>query len=127
MEPPGYRSAGQYIKSEYVSGAAQLLAMLLASAQIDPASLSLLAKTVMPNGNSAFLQKPDVPTYLVGSPQALDEFRRLVPTPNETYTSLYWLGGTSAVDEYLRKRKQEEAARRKNATITPLQGSLGLP
>jgi hypothetical protein len=26
----------------------------------DPASLMLLAKTVMPSGNSAFLQKPDV-------------------------------------------------------------------
>jgi hypothetical protein len=41
MEPPGYRSAGKYIKSDYVSGAAQLLAMLLSSAQVDPASLSL--------------------------------------------------------------------------------------
>jgi hypothetical protein len=126
MEPPGYRSAGKYIKSDYVSGAAQLLAMLLASAQIDPASLSLLAKTVMPNGNSAFLQKPDVPTYLVGAPKALDEFRRLVPTPNETYTSLYWLGGTSGVDEYLRKRKQEEAAKKKNGTATPLQNRMGV-
>jgi hypothetical protein len=28
-EPAGYRSAGKYINAEYVSGAAQLLAMLL--------------------------------------------------------------------------------------------------
>ena len=87
--------------------------MLGASADLDPASLLLLAKTVLPNGNSAFLQKPDVPTYLVGDDAALEEFRHLVPTPNETYTSLYWLGDTSAVDNYLKKRKQEEAASKK--------------
>lgn len=108
LEPAGYRSAGKYIDGEYVSGAAQLLAMLLSSADPDPASLMLLAKTVMPNGNSAFLQKPDIPTYLVGSREALADFDRLVPAPNETYTSLFWLGDTSSVDEYLRKRKKEE-------------------
>lgn len=110
LEPPGYRSAASYIKGGYVDGGAQLLAMLGASADLDPASLLLLAKTVLPNGNSAFLQKPDVPTYLVGDEAALKEFRQLVPTPNETYTSLYWLGDTSPVDNYLQKRKQEEAA-----------------
>ena len=107
-EPAGYRSAGTYIDGAYVSGAAQLLAMLLSSPDPDPASLMLLAKTVMPNGNSAFLQKPDVPTYLVGSHDALIDFGRLVPAPNETYTSLFWLGDTSSVDDYLQKRKKEE-------------------
>jgi hypothetical protein len=103
----------KYIKSDYVGGATQPLAMLLSSAEIDPASLSLLAKAVMPNGNSAFLQKPDIPTYLVGGAKALDQFRR-------TYTSLFWLGGTSSVDEYLPKRKQEEAVKKKNAARKPL-------
>lgn len=113
LEPPGYRSAASYIKGGYVDGGAQLLAMLGASADLDPASLLLLAKTVLPNGNSAFLQKPDVPTYLVGDEASLKEFRHLVPTPNETYTSLFWLGDTSHVDSYLQKRKQEEAASKK--------------
>jgi hypothetical protein len=54
-----------------------------------------------------------VPTYLVGDEAALEEFRRLVPTPNETYTSLFWLGDTSNVDSYLQKRKREEAASKK--------------
>lgn len=114
QEPPGYRSAGKYINAEYVSGAAQLLAMLLSSADLDPASLMLLAKSVMPNGNSAFLQKPDVPTYLVGGPAALGKFAELIPAPNETYTSLFWLGDTSPVDEYLRNRKKKEALEKKN-------------
>jgi hypothetical protein len=113
QEPPGYRSAGKYINAEYVSGAAQLLAMLLGSPPVDAASLMLLAKTVMPNGNSAFLQKPDVPTYLVGAPAALGKFAELVPAPNETYTSLFWLGDTTYVDEYLRERKKKEAEQKK--------------
>jgi hypothetical protein len=114
QEPIGYRSAWRYINGEYVSGAAQLLAMILCSPDVDPASLMLLAKTVMPNGNSAFLQKPDIPTYLVGSDDALTEFSRLVPAPNETYTSLLWLGDTSSVDQYLQnRRKRENEARKK--------------
>ena len=112
-EPAGYRSAGKYINAEYVSGAAQLLAMILSSPNLDPASLMLLAKTVMPNGNSAFLQKPDIPTYLVGGHAALTVFAKLIPAPNETYTSLFWLGDTSTVDEYLQDRKTKEAAARK--------------
>jgi hypothetical protein len=115
QEPAGYRSAEKYIYAEYVSGAAQLLAMLLSSPDPDPASLMLLAKTVMPNGNSAFLQKPDIPTYLVGCQQALAEFESLIPAPNETYTSLLWLGDTSSVDEYLQNRKkQEDEAKKSN-------------
>ncbi len=112
-EPAGYRSAGKYINAEYVSGAAQLLAMLLASPEPDAASLMLLAKTVMPSGNSAFLQKPDVPTYLVGDDPRLDQFADLIPTPNETYTSLFWLGDTSSVDNYLTERKRKEAEAKK--------------
>ena len=112
-EPAGYRCAGKYINAEYVSGAAQLLAMLLASTNPDPASLMLLAKTVMPSGHSAFLQKPDIPTYLVGDSRALARFGELVPAPNETYTSLFWLGDTSTVDDYLRARKKKEAAAKK--------------
>src|ERR1019366_4726935 len=59
-------------------GPVQLLAMLLSSPDPDPASLMLLAKTVMPSGNSAFLEKPDIPTYLVGDSRALARFGELV-------------------------------------------------
>jgi len=46
---------------------------------------------------------------------ALADFNRLIPAPNETYTSLLWLGDTSAVDEYFQKRKkQEDEAKKKN-------------
>ena len=107
QEPPGYRSAGKYINAEYVSGAAQLLAMLLSSSDPDPASLMLLAKNVMPSGNSAFLQKPDVPSYLVGGPTVLARFTELIPAPNETYTSLFWLGDTSSVDVVPAKPEKE--------------------
>ncbi len=113
QEPAGYRSAGKYINAEYVSGAAQLLAMILSSPDLDPASLMLLAKTVMPNGNSSFLQKPDIPTYLVGDRNALTAFGRLVPAPNETYTSLFWLGDTSAIDQCLQDRRKKEAEAKK--------------
>jgi hypothetical protein len=112
-EPRGYRSAAEYIDDRYVSGAAQLMAMLMESADLDPASLMLLAKAVMPNGNSAFLAKPEVPTYLVGDAEILKTFNKLIPAPNETYTSLYWLGSTSEVDKYLRERQKKEAEERK--------------
>ena len=92
--------------------------MLLASADLDPASLMLIADTVMPNGNSAFLQKPDVPTYLVGDSAALTRFTQLIPAPNETYTSLFWLGDTSAVDDYLQERKKKEAEEKQKRRMT---------
>jgi hypothetical protein len=85
----------------------------LSSPDPDPASLMLLAKTVMPSGNSAFLQKPDVPTYLVGETPVLAKFGQLIPAPNETYTSLFWLGDTSPVDEYLKDRRKKEALAKK--------------
>jgi hypothetical protein len=113
QEPAGYLSAGAYINGEYVSGAAQLLAMLLASADVDPASLLLLAKRVMPNGNSAFVQKAEVPTYFVGSEMELTQLHKLVPAPVETYTTLLWLGDTSDVDSYLKTKKQAESKRRR--------------
>jgi len=110
----GISERREYINSEYVSGAAQLLAMLLSSPDPDLASLMLLAKTVMPSGNSAFLQKPDIPTYLVGDSRALARFGELVPEPNEAYTSLFWLGDTSSGDDYLKDRKKKEALAKRN-------------
>jgi len=93
--------------------AAQLLAMILGTPNLDPASLLLLAKTVLPSGNSAFMQKPDVPTYLVGQDAALAEFSKLVPAANETYTSLFWLGDSNPVDKYLQQRRARELEAKK--------------
>jgi hypothetical protein len=50
----------------------------------------------------------------VGNAGALARFGELVPTPNETYTSLFWLGDTSTVDEYLKDRKKKEALAKRN-------------
>jgi hypothetical protein len=126
MEPAGYSSATKYINAGYISGGAQLLALLVSSSHADPASLMLLAKAVMPSGNSAFLQKPDIPTYLVGDEQSLKEFLALVPAPNETYTSLFWLGDTSAVDEYLKKKRQEEKEAKKIIRPQPARSQVKL-
>ncbi|MBI3989228.1 MAG: hypothetical protein HY347_06385 [candidate division NC10 bacterium] len=107
-EASGYNSAIHYIGPGYVSGAAQLLAMLVCSHSLDPYSARLLAKNVLLSGHTAFAQKPEIPTYFVGSVGVLAEFDKLVPAPNETYTSLFWPGDTAAIDQYLQDRRQQE-------------------
>ncbi len=79
-EPAGYREASHYIRGGYVQGAAQLLAMFLNHASaLDDAPLLTLAKNVFPQGHTAFMAKPDLPTYLVGTPKQLEQFYFLVP------------------------------------------------
>ena len=41
-------------------------------------------------GHSAYAQKPDIPTYLIGDESSITRFHDLVPAPNETYTRLHW-------------------------------------
>lgn len=108
LESEGYRSAGLYKGSRYVSGAAQLLAMILGGPHVVPAALLLLAERVMPTGHAALAQKSDIPTYLLGNDHSLRLFHELVPAPNETYTSLFWHFDTDPIDEYLRKRREAE-------------------
>jgi hypothetical protein len=68
----------------------------------------------MPNGFTALLSKPEIPTWLVGTPDELVMFNRLVPAPNEAYTQLFWPYNTDRFDAYLAQKKAEEKARKAN-------------
>jgi len=109
-EPPGYCHANHYTGAKYVSGAAQLLAMMLRRRTMAPEALSLLAKCVFLHGHSAFAHKARVPTYFVGSRAALETFAELVPAPVETCTNLFalQLEETAALDLYLAQRRVQE-------------------
>jgi hypothetical protein len=114
LEPPGYRDAACYVNGQYVPGGAHLLAQLLGSPDAaNLAPLSSLAKHLMPNGFTALMQKPDIPTYLVGSSSEIEQFHKLVPAPNEAYTQLFWPYNTSHLDQYVREKKEEEKRKRK--------------
>jgi hypothetical protein len=110
-EGPGYKQASKYISGEQVSANGDLLAMLLG--RMPHPALLQVAQAVMPSGFSAFLGKPDIPTYLVGNPEEIDLLRDLVPAPNETYCHLFWPVDTSQIDEMLKARhRQREAAKK---------------
>ncbi len=67
----------------------------------------------MPRGHTAFVEKAYIPVFLVGAREVLDKFFELVPTPNETYTTLFWIRETADLDAALRKRQKEERERRR--------------
>ncbi len=106
----GYDGAFHYCgtqrESNYVSGGAQLISMMLRSDKIDPFALMLLSDRVMPRGHTAFLEKPFIPTYLIGTQQVIEKLLKLIPCPTETYTSLFWPGDTSKIDEAIRELKK---------------------
>jgi hypothetical protein len=123
LEPAGYRDAGAYIGGDYVPGAASLLSAMFGQANLaDDVPLSIIARHVMPNGFAAFVAKPEIPTWLVGSERELADFTHLVPAPNEAYTQLFWPYNTSKVDASLRERvaaeKAKKAAAKDAATAT---------
>lgn len=114
FEPPGYREAAFYIKSGHIPGGAHLLAQMLGKSKADGSvPLMKLSQAVMPSGFSAFVSKPDIPTWLVGSPEALDIFYKLVPAPNEAYTQLFWPYDTGELDKFVQQKKKEEKEKRK--------------
>ena len=113
VEPPGYRDAAHYVGSGYVDGAAALLGQLLLKPRLmNTVPLASIAKSVMPSGFSAFVAKPDIPTWLVGSSDELKVFEALVPAPNEAYTQLFWPYNTSNYDQFLQTKLQEVKAKR---------------
>ncbi len=130
LEPKGYRDAAHYIDGGYVAGGAHLLAQLLGEPDaVHFAPLSCLAKHLMPNGFTALVQKPDIPTYLVGSDKELKVFESLVPAPNEAYTQLFWPYNTKAIDDYVAEKQAEEKEKRramKARAGNAQQGSLDL-
>ena len=113
-EPAGYCDAGHYIGGDYVTGGAHLLAQLMDVPKeiVHQVPLTRLAKSVMPSGFTAFIGKPDIPTYLVGSAYAIKSFNALVPAVNEAYTQLFWPYDTSGIDAYVQQKKKEEKERR---------------
>jgi hypothetical protein len=84
-EPKGYREAGHYVSGDQVAGCTDLLAMLLGRMAPPLAdALERIAGSVMPNGFTAYVSKPDIPTYFVGQPRVVARSDDLVPSPNET-------------------------------------------
>ncbi len=115
-EGPGYRDAGAYLSGAQVQGNGELLAMILGC---DPhPALGQVAQSVMPNGFAAFVPKPDIPTYLVGQPEEIADFHKLIPAPNETYCHLFWPFDTTRIDALLKARH----AARKVARAQPKGG-----
>ncbi len=112
-EPAGYRDAGFYINGGHIPGGAHLLAQMLGDPEaVDLAPLSCLAKHLMPSGFTALAQKPDIPTYLVGSDAELETFAALVPAPNEAYTQLFWPFNAKAIDDFVAQKQAEEKAKK---------------
>ena len=69
--------------------------------------LAALAKHVMPSGFSAMMAKPDIPTWLVGSPAELTLFSELVPAPHKAQTQLFWPYNTAVFDRYIEQKLAE--------------------
>lgn len=113
LEPPGYCDAGWYIGGGYVAGGACLVAQMIGALEaVDHTPLSCLAKHLMPNGFTTLVQKPDIPTYLVGTDEQLQQLHAWVPAPNEAYTTLFWPYHTTAIDAYVAQKKAAERAKR---------------
>lgn len=116
VEPAGYRDAAHYVGSAYVDGAAALIGQILQKPYLmHEVPLASIAKHVMPSGFSAFVAKPDIPTWLVGNVDELRCFDALVPAPNEAYTQLFWPYDTSQYDNFLQVKSDEERAQREYA------------
>ena len=108
-EPPGYREAGAYVQGRQLVGANMLLRRMLATeGACSQLPVGILADAVFPSGHAAFWQKPDIPTYLVGSPSELAAFESLVPAPNEGYCTLSWPGQAEPLDTFLKEERRKE-------------------
>lgn len=115
-EPPGYREAGAYVQGRQTVGANMLLQRMLATEGIcSQLPVAILAEAVFPRGHAAFWPKPDIPTYLVGSPSELAAFEALVPSPNEAYSTLSWPGQVDPLNAYLKEQRRKEREAKKRA------------
>lgn len=114
-EGPGYCEAASYIEGAQVAGNAQLIAMMLG--RPEHPRLEQVAAAVMPSGFSAFVGKPDIPTHLVGSPEAVKAFHDLVPAPNDTYCHLFWPLDDSKASAALQHRQKEIDEQKRKAKI----------
>lgn len=76
-----------------------------------------VAAAVMPSGFAAFVGKPDIPTHLVGAPEAVAEFYKMVPAPNDTYCNLFWPLDDAPANRALKERHEHNEAMRLAAKI----------
>jgi len=112
LEPAGYCYAEKYINADYKVGATLLMAQIFCELNyMTPEVVGLVSQSVLLKGHSAFVEKGNIPVYLVGNTEALTEFDRLIPAPNETYTSLFMAHIDKSIDSELQKLK--EASKRK--------------
>jgi hypothetical protein len=116
-EPEGYRDAEHYISGGQVAGCTDLLAMILGTEIPAFEALERIARSVMPNGLTAYVSKPDIPTYFVGKPELVNQFYDLVPSPNETYCNLFWPLNTEAADRLVRERKAKDDEQRRRMAL----------
>jgi hypothetical protein len=79
--------------------------------------LATITKNVMPSGFSAFVAKPDIPTWLVGSLEEPVLLEAPVPAPNEAHTQLLWPYDTGAFVLFLQATANEATAKRAAATL----------
>jgi hypothetical protein len=105
FEGPGCFEAGSYIEGHQVVDNAQLLTMLLG--RPEHPRLEQVAAAVMPSGFSAFVGKPDIPTWVVGSPGAVKAFHDMEPAPNDTNCHQFWSLDDSKASAALQQRQKE--------------------
>jgi len=114
LEPPGYKEAQHYIKGGQIAGATDLLNMFLRTDKTrSKLPLGALAQFVFPSGHTALCNKPEIPTYLMGTADELNAFHSLVPAPNEGYTNLFWPGDTKGLDDFIKEKQKEEQEAKK--------------
>lgn len=80
-------------------------------------ALERITGSVTPNGFTAYVSKPDIPTYFVGQPEVVARFYDLVPSPNETYCNLFWPLNTVVIDKLVRERKEKEYEERRRRAL----------
>lgn len=113
-EPNGYCEARHYINGKHVLGGAALLEQILGiEGQANRTPLATLSKHLMPSGYSALFAKPDIPTYLTGSPSAIKMVENIVPALNETYTQLFWPKDTKSIDHHIQQKMHDEHLNKK--------------
>ncbi|WP_019227242.1 hypothetical protein [Sedimentibacter sp. B4] len=107
-EPAGYCFAEKYIDAGYKTGSSLLLTQILSDINyMTPETIGIIAQNVLFKGHSAFVEKANVPVYLVGNNNVLSKFYSLIPAPNETYTTLFMAHNDSEADNILVELKKE--------------------
>jgi hypothetical protein len=92
--------------SKYTTDLNKLLLQLLRVDYYPDASIPLefITKQVMPRGHSAFKNKKEIPTWLVGNAHDLNDFIQLIPNPSETILRLFWARDTADIDKEVLNR-----------------------